>query len=1000
MNSVMMVMIMPLMDVIIVKYNVMIIVQNVIKGFVQNVMKLMAGIQQVLIVNLYVEMELLLRDKNFVMIQISILSTYAIIYCMQCQNGDCLKCEIGFEQDSYTRQCIQICGDNLIVENEQCEDQMIPSYITYCENCQFKCHPNCIVCKFGKCQECQIGYMLIHNECGEICGDGLIIGNEICDLFIQDVNSNCYNCNYNCLSGCLVCNQGICQICQDGYSLDEFQCKPICGDELIVELELCDDGNQIPYDGCDSCNFSCEVTCQQCEFGKCTYTDDDDDPTIDCTPDCKICAQQNICSGCEDNFQLINNQCVPICGDGIIIEGLEECDDGNNLPDDGCYQCQFQCSNGCVDCQQSQCKKCDDSQYTLDIQTAKCLEKIQNQTDTNVDPSILEQQQQTVLRCGENQLLIDSKCVNQCGNGILINQYEECDDGNSFGGDGCSSLCNIENSYKCVNQEGQLSSCTFNRSPEFVLNILSDKTNSTQMLELIFTQEVKLQTELRFDELAFFTIATQTQYLLTISFIQNISTQLSNPKYQISIQFLEPIIDPILQVEVERSIIQNQFEQDLQDYQKSIILGTPFVLPETAKKQLTSIVQINDVMMYSMVSVSSLALLTGNAIMFFNLLDLLQSLSYIKFMQYQFPPHLKEFLNTYTKVSLQPIMNYFQVDQLLAKLNGGTLPYQVSNKSQQKSTANALNQFYLLNAKSCYFSVLASILTYLIYCIIVSESVQEFLFKFYNERDPNSKILKLIDFFQQKIQKKCLQLKFEYFSLGIFKLYQAILHQLIFSTLLQFPNYQFNSAFEIFNSINAIVGLLFVSFVTFNLFTITSAQIKDQRKWKYFYFESKTSFWQVHCKSFQIYRVLFYIMIIVQLMNYPEAQSILLSMLSFFYLIYLIKFKPLQSQFELLKLIFRELLVMLITGTFLIYSFDFSQDNYMLFGWIHIGMFCSILASNLFIDIYVQIQKIYDNYLQKKIKDQNEQERKYYYNQLQSFILNDRDFNPQNKCNR
>ncbi|CAD8156917.1 unnamed protein product [Paramecium octaurelia] len=920
-------------------------------------------------------------------------------YCLHCQNGDCLKCAIGFKYDYYTRQCAQICGDNLIVENEQCEDQMV-SYLAQCQNCQFKCHPNCIVCKFGQCQQCSIGYFLIDHQCKEICGDGLTIGTEVCDTSINDLNSNCYGCNYNCISGCLICNQGICQICQDGYFLDQFLCKPTCGDQLIVESELCDDGNLIPYDGCDGCNFSCEISCSLCEFGKCIYNNDDPiSSTFDCTPNCKLCEQQNICSDCEEYFQLINNHCVPVCGDGIIIEGLEECDDGNNLPDDGCYLCQFQCSNGCVDCQQSQCKKCDDVYYTLDIQTAKCLEKIQDQTDTNVDPSILEQQQYTVLRCGENQLLVDNICVNQCGNGILINQYEECDDGNRIGGDGCSSFCNIENSYKCVNQEGSLSQCTFIRSPEFVINILSDKMNSTQILELTFTQDVRLQTEIKFDELVFFTIATQTQYLLTISHIQNISTHLSSPKYQISIEFLEPIKDPILQVDIERSIIQNQFEQDLQDYQKTILLGTPFVLPESSKQQLTSIVEINDVMMYTMVSVSSLALLTGNAVMFFNLLDLLQSLSYIKFMQYQFPPHLKEFLDTYTKVSLQPIMNYFQVDQLLANLNGGTLPYQVSNKSPQKPTANALNQFYLINAKSCYFSVLASILTYLIYCVIVSDSVQKILFKFYNEKNPNSKILKCIDFFQEKIQKKCLKLKFEYFSLGIFKLYQAILHQLIFSTLLQFPNYQFNSAFEIFNSINAMMGLLFVCFVAFNLFTITSAEIKDLRKWKYFYFESKTSFWQVQCKSFQIYRVLFYIMIIVQLMNYPEAQSILLSMLSFFYLIYLIKYKPLQSQYELRKLICRELLVMLITGTFLIYSFDFSQDSYMLFGWVHIGMFCSILASNLFIDIYVQIHKIYDSYQQKKIKDKNEQERKYFYNQLQNFLVNDQNYTLQNRHN-
>ncbi|CAD8115129.1 unnamed protein product [Paramecium primaurelia] len=62
-----------------------------------------------------------------------------------------------------------------------------------------------------------------------------------------------------------------------------------------------------------------------------------------------------------------------------------------------------------------------------------------------------------------------------------------------------------------------------------------------------------------------------------------------------------------------------------------------------------------------------------------------------------------------------------------------------------------------------------------------------------------------------------------------------------------------------------------------------------------------------------IYRILFYIVILVQFINYPEAQSILLSMLSFMYLIYLVKFEPLQSPFEFFQIIYRPLLIMIIT---------------------------------------------------------------------------------------
>lgn len=36
---------------------------------------------------------------------------------------------------------------------------------------------------------------------------------------------------------------------------------------------------------------------------------------------------------------MINNKCQPICGDKIVIMGLEECDDGNDIEYDGCFEC-------------------------------------------------------------------------------------------------------------------------------------------------------------------------------------------------------------------------------------------------------------------------------------------------------------------------------------------------------------------------------------------------------------------------------------------------------------------------------------------------------------------------------------------------------------------------------------------------------------------------------------------------------------------------------------
>ncbi|CAD8151592.1 unnamed protein product [Paramecium pentaurelia] len=714
------------------------------------------------------------------------------------------------------------------------------------------------------------------------------------------------------------------------------------------------------------------------------------------------CSDYQIKEACQtdsENFECIwdinlqkcfSSQCVNFCGDGIVTSQNEQCDDGNDIPYDGCYQCEFQCSEGCIECLLSQCQKCDEY-YTLDIQTTKCLKEKNYFDDNDLDIEIQKLQSYTNLRCGENQKLIDHLCVNQCGNGVLINQYEECDDGNNYGGDGCSTYCNIEDSYQCISQQSSLSLCTFIKAPEFNLKIVSDNMKQNQIVELTFTELVKMKDSLNFEQLIVFTIIPQTRYQLTISTISNLTTTLSYPKYLVQIEFIEPTQNPILQVDIHENSIFNSYELVLQKNQKTINLETPFVLSGTTKQQLISIVQLNDAMMYSLAGVSSLALVTGNPIILFNLLDLLQSLSYLRFMQYKFPPHLYAFLNTYTKISLQPIFNYFHIDQFLTNLNQGQKQNQIDETSYQ-DTINILKQMYLLNVKSCYFSVFASILAYMTCNILVSNFFFNIVDKITYRYQDNLKILKLINKFQKTIQKNCLLFKIEYFSLGVFKVFQAILHQTIFSLLIEFPNYPFNSPIEIFSSVNAVFGLLFLLKTIYPFFSITSTQIKNYNKWKYFFYESKSPFWAAQYKSFQIFRVIFFILIIVKLINYPEAQSILISMQSTFFGIYLIRFQPLKSKFELSKIIFKEFLLMLITGTFLLYSFQFSQDHLIIIGWVHIGLFCTILALNLFLDLLQQILKVYNSYLKQKQKKIFEEERKQYFNQLQEFPINNNNY--------
>ncbi|CAD8155329.1 unnamed protein product [Paramecium pentaurelia] len=856
--------------------------------------------------------------------------------CSNFINGLCFNCFEGWNYLDLINQCVPICGDKIIKGNEECDDGNIIPF-DGCFNCKFQCAKNCQICRFGKCIQCLIGYKLKSQYCYPICGDNLTLDSEQCDDGNNEKFDGCYKCEYSCQIECQLCVNQQCFQCLEGWQLISNKCEQVCNDNMlaILSIEQCDNDDDMYCNGCISL----------------------------CQDNCLSCLEYNECQFCRNPFQLVNGVCTSICGDSIVTVGFEQCDDGNDIKYDGCYQCQLQCSFGCIQCQNNNiCTQCDPKFTELNISTMKC-EQIKVEIEIN------------------EEILEDND--NQCGNGLLNSLYEDCDDGNIAGGDGCSAYCNIEESFICENVEGSISICTYLEAPKFKLKSLSDKKSQSQILELSFSQKVKLSTDIAFENITIFTVLPTIRYDINIIPLVKCSTEFNQSKYQISIFFRDPVKNPVLKVEIEKSMIINELNQYLMDNTLEINLGNPFVISEATQQTVTKIVSMNDAMIYSMISISGLVLLTGNTIMFLNLLDLLQSLSYLRYMQYQFPQHLKQFLDTYTKISLQPILDFLQIDLILQKLNGGTLPF------KKKEVQIQLNTYFLMNSKSCYFSILLSLFSYCVFCLITSSKMLYWLQCLEQRFWENSKYLRFQSFIQQKIIRKCLRLKIKYLSFGIFQMYYSILHQLIFSALLQFPNYTFDSAFNIFNSINAIIALLFILFSTIKLFSITTNNIKDVRKWKYFFNEKINGFWTKNYKSFQICRVIFYIFNIVAFIDYPELQSILLSMSSAIYLIYLIQNNPLRSQYDFIKLIFKETFLLIITGSFLIYSFNLSNELLLLCGWIHIALFSTMLASSLVIDMINHLINAYNHYQNLKYQNEIKKIQEYFHNRLQRFILND-----------
>jgi fibro-slime domain-containing protein len=137
----------------------------------------------------------------------------------------------------------------------------------------------------------------------------------------------------------------------------------------------------------------------------------------------------------EENMDRERGGDLAECGDGVV-EGIEECDDGNENSGDGCSsQCLLEQGYACPSsggaCHLTVCgdgvaegtEECDDGNNNIgDGCTPFC----------EVEPS-----------CS------GGACNPVCGDGSVF-PGEECDDGDNQSGDGCSASCELEDGFNCT----------------------------------------------------------------------------------------------------------------------------------------------------------------------------------------------------------------------------------------------------------------------------------------------------------------------------------------------------------------------------------------------------------------------------------------------------------------------------------------------------------------------------------------------------------------------
>ncbi len=267
------------------------------------------------------------------------------------------------------------------------------------------------------------------------CGDGRFSAGEACD----DANTTAGD---GCSAGCQV---------EAGYRCVGVPsvCSPIpvCGDLTVTTSagEECDDGNTTAGDGCSPlCRIEASYWDCPADGGACTNTVVCGDGAVELN---ELCDDGNTTDGdgCASDCsveigwvcRMPGQRCIPLCGDGLVMAGVEECEDGNAVSGDGCSRtCQVEIG------------------YSCPTPGQPCVPLTTVCNDGEVSPGEPCDDGNDIPFDGCYECLLEPHCPggvcqSVCGDGVKYAD-EECDDANTANGDGCSASCNVEPGYTCV----------------------------------------------------------------------------------------------------------------------------------------------------------------------------------------------------------------------------------------------------------------------------------------------------------------------------------------------------------------------------------------------------------------------------------------------------------------------------------------------------------------------------------------------------------------------
>ncbi|CAK94680.1 unnamed protein product (macronuclear) [Paramecium tetraurelia] len=920
-----------------------------------------------------------LSDSSCLQCQIPCITCLDISTCISCADnyfmnylGECIQCISNCKQCLDTTSCI-ICYDQFYYENSLC----IP------------CYDNCKSCENSSnfCTSCiDINHQLIDNKC--ICRDGYYEENYVC----KPCDPTCKTCVS--LNFCIECGAWNHIV-------------------LLNNLCVCDDGYYQSHFKCDQCDKSC-LTCSQTS-NYCLSCNSQLNRIL--LKNACVCQkgyfenEKNECWTCNSNEGKIIKECqYKDCSDYLWTYG-EDCDDGNNITRDGCSNCKvdtnyscintllepslcFQCSENCIECQLneiqklSECIKCKDGFFILQSKCAKCADKCLT-CDTSASnckscrylKNDLGECQLCESKIGYYSDQINNQCYSKCGDSFKA-VTEDCDDGNLLAGDGCDQNCKKEKKFVCKDgicitpeypkpqliNTGDTSLYNNQRSFKLEYNLLLNITQDSGVeneFDLYIKNEIaENPIDCQYQKQLLFTLNNQSKIEFSVSF--DLQFNRSSIKEQLIIKYRN----------ISKFISYQGYSQ--QELQVVAAISDYMFIDQSSVAQVQMATNSNQYVLYVMAVMGGGAILFGGIDIFYNLLDTIQMLSYLKYVNTQLPFNLQEFFDFFGFAQLNFISKYLKLQELIEPF----INYQNLTPIPQKIGDDDLNSLFIINGASI-LAVWLSLLGIYVVSTFVPQILQKFKFKYYTEIPGGEDFtikLKLM-FLAAKIfiTQLCYIIVSEFFYSGIFRTLFATAYDYSFSMTLQLYALELYSPdFLVRLSSYFALGALGIYLLAIYIVTqingsasISQEQFSNKQKYGSLSEGIKKDKYSKYFNAIVLAKKLLFMLILIFCYPSPFFQAINLTLLSSLQTIFLIFFKPLEDDKEYKKQLSCEIntasSLLLISSLVLDQELKiFSDDLRTKIGWFCIANISLIFVIQLIIDAIQQWIILIKKYRQLK----------------------------------